>query len=135
MIDRRDQNIATLEQTGEARWGCTQHEPRHHRTTPPAVCTGNPVRHLRIAGEKGTYDIPQRRFYRYRRLCTLRKPVLGRRIHSRSPGKRATQSTHRVQSVTGHHPRSHMCVRNATSHSKFIFDWAPVNETIIFVLE
>ena len=32
-------------------------------------------------------------------------------------------------------PRSHMCVRNATSHSKFIFDWAPVNETIIFVLE
>ena len=31
--------------------------------------------------------------------------------------------------------RSHMCVRNATSHSKFIFDWAPVNETIIFVLE
>lgn len=28
-------------------------------------------------------------------------------------------------------PRSHMCVRNATSHSKFIFDWAPVNETII----
>lgn len=32
-------------------------------------------------------------------------------------------------------PRSHMCVRNATSHAKFIFDWAPVNETIIFVLE
>lgn len=28
-----------------------------------------------------------------------------------------------------------MCVRNATSHSKFIFDWAPVNETIYFVLE
>lgn len=32
-------------------------------------------------------------------------------------------------------PRSHMCVRNATSHAKFIFSWAPVNETIIFVLE
>ena len=32
-------------------------------------------------------------------------------------------------------PRSHMCVRNATSHAKFIFEWAPVNETIIFVLE
>ncbi|MEO3497874.1 L,D-transpeptidase, partial [Phocaeicola vulgatus] len=29
----------------------------------------------------------------------------------------------------------HMCVRNATSHAKFIFEWAPVNETIIFVLE
>ena len=32
-------------------------------------------------------------------------------------------------------PRSHMCVRNATSHAKFIFEWAPVNETIIFVLD
>lgn len=32
-------------------------------------------------------------------------------------------------------PRSHMCVRNATSHAQFIYDWAPTEETIIFVLE
>lgn len=32
-------------------------------------------------------------------------------------------------------PRSHMCVRNATSHAKFIYDWAPVNETIVFVFD
>ncbi|SEF46943.1 L,D-transpeptidase [Parabacteroides chinchillae] len=32
-------------------------------------------------------------------------------------------------------PRSHMCVRNATSHAKFIYGWTPVNETIVFVLE
>lgn len=32
-------------------------------------------------------------------------------------------------------PRSHMCVRNATSHAKFIFDWAPIHQTIIFVIE
>ncbi len=32
-------------------------------------------------------------------------------------------------------PRSHMCVRNATSHAKFIYDWAPVNKTIVFVIE
>ena len=32
-------------------------------------------------------------------------------------------------------PRSHMCVRNATSHAQFVYDWAPVNETIVFVLE
>lgn len=32
-------------------------------------------------------------------------------------------------------PRSHMCVRNATSHSKFIFNWAPTEETIVFVIE
>lgn len=32
-------------------------------------------------------------------------------------------------------PRSHMCVRNATSHAKFIYGWAPVNSTIIFVFD
>jgi len=32
-------------------------------------------------------------------------------------------------------PRSHMCVRNASSHSKFIYDNFPVNETLIFVIE
>ena len=32
-------------------------------------------------------------------------------------------------------PRSHMCVRNATSHAKFIYDWAPVEGTLVFVIE
>lgn len=32
-------------------------------------------------------------------------------------------------------PRSHMCVRNATSHAKFIYDWAPVNGALVFVFD
>ena len=32
-------------------------------------------------------------------------------------------------------PRSHMCVRNASSHSKFIFDRATVKETIVVVFD
>lgn len=32
-------------------------------------------------------------------------------------------------------PRSHMCVRNATSHAKFVYDWAPTEKTIVFVIE
>ncbi|MFR9165462.1 MAG: L,D-transpeptidase [Dysgonomonas sp.] len=32
-------------------------------------------------------------------------------------------------------PRSHMCVRNATSHAKFVFDWAPTFQTIVFVID
>lgn len=31
-------------------------------------------------------------------------------------------------------PRSHMCVRNATSHAKFIYDWAPVEASIVYVI-
>jgi hypothetical protein len=36
-------------------------------------------------------------------------------------------------STLGTIPRSHACVRNASSHAKFIYDWAPLNETIVFV--
>ena len=32
-------------------------------------------------------------------------------------------------------PRSHMCVRNASSHSKFIYDWATVKETVVVVID
>lgn len=32
-------------------------------------------------------------------------------------------------------PRSHMCVRNATSHAKFVFDWAPVGEALVIVFD
>lgn len=32
-------------------------------------------------------------------------------------------------------PRSHMCVRNATSHAKFIYDWTKTHDTIVFVIE
>lgn len=32
-------------------------------------------------------------------------------------------------------PRSHMCVRNATSHAKFIYDWAPSEGTLVFVFD
>ncbi len=30
-------------------------------------------------------------------------------------------------------PRSHECVRNASSHAKFIYDWAPLERTLVFV--
>lgn len=32
-------------------------------------------------------------------------------------------------------PRSHMCVRNATSHAKFIYDWAQPEGTLVFVFD
>lgn len=32
-------------------------------------------------------------------------------------------------------PRSHMCVRNATSHARFIYEWAPPLESLVFVID
>ena len=38
-------------------------------------------------------------------------------------------------STLGSIPRSHECVRNASSHAKFIYDWAPLEGTIVFVYD
>lgn len=32
-------------------------------------------------------------------------------------------------------PRSHMCVRNYTSHAKFVYDWAEIGKTAVIVIE
>lgn len=32
-------------------------------------------------------------------------------------------------------PRSHMCVRTASSHAEFFFDWAPVAQALVVVIE
>ncbi|MCD8194238.1 MAG: L,D-transpeptidase, partial [Tannerellaceae bacterium] len=38
-------------------------------------------------------------------------------------------------SSLGSVPESHMCVRNATSHARFIYDWAPAGQSLICVIE
>lgn len=48
-----------------------------------------------------------------------------------APGKKMIE----YSPTLGTTPRSHMCVRNATSHAKFVYDWAPVFESIIFVID
>ncbi|MDY6122439.1 MAG: L,D-transpeptidase [Porphyromonas sp.] len=32
-------------------------------------------------------------------------------------------------------PRSHMCVRNASSHAEFVYNWAPTEKTLVIVIE
>lgn len=32
-------------------------------------------------------------------------------------------------------PRSHMCVRNATSHAKFVYDWAHPEKSLVFIID
>lgn len=37
-------------------------------------------------------------------------------------------------STLGTYPRSHMCVRNITSHAEFLFEWAESYKTLVFVI-
>ena len=38
-------------------------------------------------------------------------------------------------STLGTTPRSHMCVRNASSHSKYIFGWAKPLKSLVIVID
>lgn len=52
-----------------------------------------------------------------------------------TPVNHPATKTIEFSSSLGTTPRSHMCVRNATSHAEFIYNWAPINETLVFVIE
>jgi len=38
-------------------------------------------------------------------------------------------------STIGTTPRSHKCVRNYTSHAKYLWDWSEIGKTAVIVIE
>lgn len=134
-IDRHNQNITCLERLGEAEWVVRSmnpsttglHRPPYAQETPLGMFVLQEKKTKMIflkdgSKETGGYAPYANRF------------TDGAYIHGVPVNAPRTSQIEYSWSL-GTTPRSHMCVRNATSHSKFIFDWAPVNETIIFVLE
>ncbi|MFQ6929102.1 MAG: L,D-transpeptidase [Parabacteroides merdae] len=113
-----------------------KHESGHNRAAPSSIRTGNAIRHICRSGKEGKDDLPRRRQQRDRRIRSLCQPVHQRRlcIHG-VPVNAPRKSLIEYSPTLGTTPRSHMCVRNATSHAKFVYDWAPVNETIVFVFD
>jgi hypothetical protein len=131
MIDRRDQNIMTLEQTGEAQWTVRSMNPATTGRHRPPYAQETPLG-IFVLQEKKTRMV----FLKDGSTATggfapyASRFSDGGYIHG-VPVNEPRKALIEYSPSLGTTPRSHMCVRNATSHSKFIFDWAPVNETII----
>ena len=111
-----------------------KHESGHNRAAPSSIRTGNAIRHICRSGKEGKDDLPRRRQQRDRRIRSLCQPVHQRRLYPRGPGNAPRKSLIEYSPTLGTTPRSHMCVRNATSHAKFVYDWAPVNELLFSFL-
>ena len=99
-----------------------KHESGHNRAAPSSIRTGNAIRHIDGSKETGGFAPYASRF------------TNGGYIHG-VPVNAPRKSLIEYSPTLGTTPRSHMCVRNATSHAKFVYDWAPVNETIVFVFD
>ncbi len=134
-IDRHNQNIASMENTGRGQWVVRSMNPATTGKNSPPYSQRTPLG-LYLLQEKKVKMIFLKDgsqetggFAPYaNRFCN------GGYIHGVPTNVPQTGIIEYSQTL-GTIPRSHMCVRNATSHAKFIYEWAPVNESIIFVLE
>ncbi len=134
LIDRKNQNIATLERV-DTTWlirsmnpaTTGRHKPPYMRETPLGIFVlQNKVSRMNYtqdgSSEPGGYAPYASRF------------TNGAYIHGVPVDYPGTKQIEYSQTL-GTTPRSHMCVRNSTSHAKFVYDWAPVQGTLVFVIE
>lgn len=133
-VDVTNQNIAALEHTG-SKWlvrsmnpaTTGQHHPPYAQETPLGMFVVQEKKARMIYLVDGSKETGG--FAPYASRFTN-----GGYIHG-VPVNAPRKSLIEYSPTLGTTPRSHMCVRNATSHAKFVYDWAPVNETIVFVFD
>ena len=136
MVDKENQNITTLERTDSARvWKvlsmnpCTTglYNPPHQMETPNGLFIIQEKKRKMFYYKDGTKNIAGYAPYASRFTG-------GGYLHGVPlvyPHTKETEFSYTL----GTTPRSHMCVRNATSHAKFIYEWGDVNNTLVFVYE
>ncbi len=133
-VDRHNQNIATLEHVG-SKWlvrsmnpaTTGQYHPPYAQETPLGMYVLQEKKSRMIYLVDGSKETGG--FAPYANRFTNGAYIHG--VPVNAPRKSLIEYSPSLGTI----PRSHMCVRNATSHARFVYDWAPVNETIVFVLE
>lgn len=133
-IDLTNQNIATLEKV-DSKWLVRSmnpattglHKPPHMQETPTGIFVIQEKKSKMVylvdgSQETGGFAPYASRFSN------------GGYIHGVPVNAPSTKIIEFSPSL-GTTPRSHMCVRNATSHAKFIYDWAPTEQTLVFIFD
>lgn len=134
-VDRTNQNITALEYKDELSWRIRsmnpattgQYRPPYAQVTPVGIFVLQEKKARMIYLVDGSQKTGGFAPYASRF-------VNGAYIHGVPVNAPQTKMIEYSASL-GTTPRSHMCVRNATSHAKFIYDWAPLRNALIFVLD
>jgi len=134
MVDRENQNIATMEKAGKE-WLVRSmnpattglHNPPYGHETPLGMFIIQEKKAKMVYLKDGSSAVGG--FAPYASRFTN-----GAYLHG-VPVNAPRTSTIEFSQTLGTTPRSHMCVRNATSHAKFMYDWAPTLASVVFVLE
>lgn len=134
IVDTSNQNIATLEKS-DSEWFVRsmnpatsgRHKPPHMQETPTGVFLIQEKKFKMFYVVDGTSEIGG--FAPYASRFTNGAYIHG--IPVNAPGTQMIE----YSASLGTTPRSHMCVRNATSHAKFVYEWAPTLQTLVFVID
>ena len=135
IVDRGLQHIATLEHASRGRWlvrsmnPCTtgRRLPPYAQPTPLGMFLVQERKRRMIYLKDGSPE--HGGFAPY--ACRFTNGAYIHGVPVNAPGKHEIEYSYSL----GTTPRSHMCVRVATSHGKFIYEWAPVGQSLVIVME
>ena len=133
-VDVTNQNISTLEKINDV-WHILSmnhattgvHKPPYALETPTGIFAVQEKKEKMFYTKDGSSEIAG--FAPYASRFTNGAYIHG--VPTQYPNKSIIESS----PTLGTTPRSHMCVRNASSHSKFVFDWATVKQSVVIVID
>lgn len=135
VVDVTNQNICTIERSEEASWRILSmnpattgvHKPPYSMETPTGIFVLQEKKPKMLYVKDGTKTIQG--YAPHASRFTNGGYVHG--VPTQSPNASIIE----YSATLGTTPRSHMCVRNASSHAKFIYDWAKTLQSLVVVIE
>lgn len=134
-IDVADQNITLLRRESEGHWKALstnpattgKHNPPYGHETPLGIFMIQQKKRKMFYYRDGTTNIVG--YAPYASRFTNGAYIHG--VPTQNPKAKEIEYSHSL----GTTPRSHMCVRNASSHAKFVYENAPTDGTFVVVIE
>lgn len=141
VIDRANQNEVVFEKTGKE-WkvisytlATTGKVGKYHQPTPLGYFYAMEKRERFYYYKDGTYTIQGYAPYTIRFAGGAYVHGVGINYKYNADGTRIDPGMVEYSKTIGTVPLSHKCVRNYTSHAKFLYDWYTPGEVIVVVIE
>ncbi|MDL2309172.1 L,D-transpeptidase [Bacteroidales bacterium OttesenSCG-928-B11] len=134
-VDRTNQNIAAIEKKSQGEWLIRSMNPATTGVKRPPYQHETPL---------GIFVVQEKKVKMYF-LVDGTNEIAGYSPHASRfsnggyihgiPVNYPRQAIIEYSNTLGTIPRSHKCVRNASSHAEFIFNWAPTEQSLVVVIE
>lgn len=134
VVDRTNQNIASIEKVGD-KWLVRSMNPATTGVHNPPYAHETPLGYFVVQEKKSKMIYTHDGSSEYAGYAPWASRFSnGGYLHG-VPTNNVNAPIIEYSQTLGTTPRSHMCVRNASSHAKFLYDFAPVDQSLVIVIE